>query len=160
MACYSTSQPAKDSARQSFGPPLDLKLNRDAPYDWVVGELHLLRVLVVVAAAMLCSGCAVQIVERQPVGLVVSRDLDAAQVSAAAVDQRTTTVGAWIGLGGRAVESLGLGYRRSHRLQVPADCRLVIVVPSEAMLKRVQESGVIEKGTNACAISEPQPSPP
>lgn len=121
-----------------------------------------MRVLVVVAAAMLCSGCAVQIVERQHVGLVVSRDLDAAQVSAAAVDQRTTTVGAWIGpgLGGRTVESLGLGYRRSHRLQVPADCRLVIVVPSEAMLKRVQESGVIEKGTNACAISESQPSPP
>ena len=85
--------------------------------------------------------------------------MEAASSTPAVRDQHTLTVGAWVVTRseGPGVESVGLGFRRSHRVEAPADCRLVILVPSEAVLKRVQESGIIEEGNHACAALQSPP---
>lgn len=61
--------------------------------------------------------------------------------TAAGVRQtRVRTLGGWLevspGVGG--VESLGAGWRSSQRLIVPKDCRLVIIVRSEAEMASVK----------------------
>lgn len=114
--------------------------------------MHALRVRSALIAGLLCGGCAVQIVDRREVRLVTATQLAAPLSSDAVRLQNVLTLGAWVE-GGPAVGSVGVGVRRTRRLDVPADCRLVIVAPTEASLEQVLKLDIVKEG-KACAISD------
>src|SRR5258708_37956662 len=118
--------------------------------------MHDLRALAVVAVSLLCGGCALQIVDGRKVQVVVSDGLTNSPTFTGVRDLRSLMVGGWVVRQphGQGVESLGMGLRRTRRLEIPSECRLVIIVPSEAVLKRVQESGIVEEGNHTCALLE------
>ncbi|PLR28425.1 hypothetical protein SGCZBJ_02975 [Caulobacter zeae] len=71
---------------------------------------------------------------------------------------KVRTLGGWVDLsprGGR-LESLGAGWRSSARLAIPADCRLVVVVRTDAQLASVKallDADLVSKGER-CAVKE------
>ncbi|MBL8553920.1 MAG: hypothetical protein JNL41_06540 [Phenylobacterium sp.] len=121
-----------------------------------MGDPHALRAIGALLVTLVCSGCAVQIIDRREVRLVTPAQLDASAHDAVRL-QRTLTLGAWAE-GGAPVQSVGVGVRRTRRLDVPADCRLVIVAPTEASLQQVLQLDIVKEG-KACAISDSPQSP-
>lgn len=81
--------------------------------------------------------------------------LEAPDASGAGRVSRVDTLGAWAEpastTGGPA--SLGLGFRRTERVSVPLDCRIAIIVRSEAQMADARTLVQSLEGQPACAVN-------
>jgi hypothetical protein len=101
-----------------------------------------------------------QIIDGREVRIVTPAQLEAGTNPPAVRLQRALTIGAWAeGAPSGGSQSVGVGLRRSRRIVVPADCRLVIVAPSEAALQQALAMDIVKEG-KACAISNSPPPRP
>lgn len=65
------------------------------------------------------------------------------------------TLGAWLEPASRTVGpgSAGLGYRRAQRVAVPLDCRIAVIVRSEAQMAEARTLIQSLEGRQACAVN-------
>ena len=65
------------------------------------------------------------------------------------------TLGAWLepGSGGGAAPALGLGFRRAEQVAVPLDCRIAVIVRSEAQMAEARALVHSLEGRQACAVN-------
>ncbi|RZJ28462.1 MAG: hypothetical protein EON85_08905 [Brevundimonas sp.] len=65
------------------------------------------------------------------------------------------TLGAWLEPGSRsgAPTSVGLGFRRAEQVAVPLDCRIAVIVRSEAQMAEARALVQSLEGRQACAVN-------
>jgi hypothetical protein len=107
-------------------------------------------------AALLLSGCVVAPgapgVSGHYLGYVRLEAVDAANAGRVS---RIDTLGAWAepasATGGPG--SLGLGFRRAERVAVPLDCRIAVIVRSEAQMAQARDLVQSLEGQPVCAVN-------
>lgn len=65
------------------------------------------------------------------------------------------TLGAWLEPGSRSgvPGALGLGFRRAEQVAVPLDCRIAVIVRSDAQLAEARALVYALEGRQACAVN-------
>ncbi len=65
------------------------------------------------------------------------------------------TLGAWLepGSHGGAPGTVGLGFRRAEQVAVPLDCRIAVIVRSEAQMAEARALVHALEGRQACAVN-------
>lgn len=122
-----------------------------------------IRVLLSAAAVLLCSGCAVPIgSDGRYLGYVEVHDsapstaVDVAHGGPAVRYRRVFAIGGWLETAPAtgALESIGLGVRKARRLEVPMDCRVVIIVGADGKVGDLTQFRSMNRGKDPCVVTE------